>query len=125
MSEHEQHSDNYNYNDKDQNSRREVLTPHADSRGGEHHCDSDDPPHPSPSNKRPKRPFLQFSGVRHTRVGTDYQITNLPPLDAAAQHHQPKPAIPVEPEDGEPSPPNNSQHKDKDTDTATATTSSS
>ena len=118
MSEHEQHSDNYNGNGKDQNSRREILTHSHDSRG----FGSDDPPH-DPSNKRPKRPFLQFSGVRHTRVGTDYQITNLPPLDAAAQHHQPKPAIPVEPEDGEPSPPNNSQHKDKDTDTATATTS--
>ena len=102
MSEHDPHNKDKG-DDQDQdntNNRREMLraAPAAPL---------------SSSHKRAKRPFLQFSGARHTRVGTDYQITSLPPYDAADAAAHPhaqlkKPAVPVEPEAPEDheSPPN-------------------
>jgi hypothetical protein len=31
-----------------------------------------------PPLQQPRRPFMAFSGTRHTRVGADYQVTHLP-----------------------------------------------
>ncbi|KAL3916733.1 MAG: hypothetical protein SGARI_007893 [Bacillariaceae sp.] len=34
--------------------------------------------------KRAKREWLAFHGVKHTRVGTDFQVAALPPIEAEA-----------------------------------------
>lgn len=92
-------------NDQEPQMNREILRTHARSPAP----DNDDPPvheHPASStannnsSKRPKRPFLQFSGARRTRVGDDYQVSLVPPC-AAVHHHHPDPhpavaEIPVE-----------------------------
>ena len=100
----EQHHNNTN--DQEPQMNREILRTHARSP-----APSDDPPvheHPASStannssnNKRPKRPFLQFSGARRTRVGDDYQVSLVPPCAAVHPH----PAVPEIPVESAPQPP--------------------
>ena len=43
------------------------------------------PPNPSMAefpSKRPKREWLAFHGVKHTRVGADFQVASLPPVES-------------------------------------------
>eukprot|EP00980_Cylindrotheca_fusiformis_P004918 scaffold1049_cov108-Cylindrotheca_fusiformis.AAC.3 len=47
-----------------------ILDSHK--RGSENH------PNESPSSKRNKKEWLAFRGSKHTRVGTDFQVTLFP-----------------------------------------------
>lgn len=36
--------------------------------------------------KRPKREWLSFHGIKHTRVGAEFQVTSLPTVEPKASH---------------------------------------